>query len=458
MPPTRSNLSKRAREPTSPKAPTSPKQKKGRGRPRSVVQCATTRPTKTKTRSSRLVERREDRSGSTDTAARASPRLDVTDNQASIAATLAGIQKQITLLSEDFGERISSIQKSRERSRSSTPRSRRHEATPPATTPSDATPDGKGRRRSRALTRTCSPSPRQPAKYFDGRRADGQRRRSAGEATHRRDRHYSRESNDRRYIPSYAPSPFSDDSDDARNDVVNELLVAAGSALGKRRGKNILAPHKYVIRGSRNEKIGLEEAAWHEYFAAMSRMCWDKKLPAGWPEHIREHMYQLALMAANWDWHTCRQWSETVFTMIADGRLRHGWKDRYAIKDVQRDVCAIGTRAERPKQAVRAPRRYDAPASTTTYAATEARPATDHTRPSYDKDLDGKPCQQWNWGEECGFTTSHGIRPDRKCHLCAWCANKYKRANAHQEKVCFNKKRYFDKLNGPSKEGAKKDF
>ena len=48
-------------------------------------------------------------------------------------------------------------------------------------------------------------------------------------------------------------------------------------------------------------------------------------------------------MANHWDWFTCRQWSETVFTMIADGHLPDGWEDRYAIKDVQRDVCALGT-------------------------------------------------------------------------------------------------------------------
>ena len=66
-------------------------------------------------------------------------------------------------------------------------------------------------------------------------------------------------------------------------------------------------------------------------------------------KHVLEHTYQIAIMATNWDWHTCRKWSETVFTMIADGRLPQGWDDAYAIKDVQRDVCTLGMSLEKSK-------------------------------------------------------------------------------------------------------------
>ena len=102
------------------------------------------------------------------------------------------------------------------------------------------------------------------------------------------------------------------------------LIDVAGSALGRKRGTNILAPHCYVIHGSRNERIGMEEATWPEYVAALCRMSKDAKLPAPWSKHVFEHLHQLAMMASNWDWHTCRQWSETVFSMIADGRLPDG--------------------------------------------------------------------------------------------------------------------------------------
>ena len=87
----------------------------------------------------------------------------------------------------------------------------------------------------------------------------------------------------------------------------------------------------------------MEEATWSEYVTALCRMHEDIKLPASWPKYIFRHLHQLATMANNWEWFTCRQWSETVFTMIADHRLLDGWEDMYAIKDVQRVVCALGT-------------------------------------------------------------------------------------------------------------------
>ena len=83
-------------------------------------------------------------------------------------------------------------------------------------------------------------------------------------------------------------------------------------------------------------------------------MAEDCKLPSTWLRHIRQHMHQLAMMVSNWDWHMYCQWSEMVFLMIADGRLPHGWADQYVIKNVQRDVCAIGTRIDTIEQQLKA--------------------------------------------------------------------------------------------------------
>ena len=49
-------------------------------------------------------------------------------------------------------------------------------------------------------------------------------------------------------------------------------------------------------------------------------------------------------MAVNWEWETVLLWSEHMFTMVNDGRLKDGWSERYAIKDVQRDIFAVGVR------------------------------------------------------------------------------------------------------------------
>ena len=86
-------------------------------------------------------------------------------------------------------------------------------------------------------------------------------------------------------------------------------------------------------------KVGLGESAWHEHIAALFRMSKHKQVPASWTDHLLDHVNQLAIMAGDWDWPTCRTWSEKVFNMFDDGRLPRGWSDKQAIKDVQRDAC-----------------------------------------------------------------------------------------------------------------------
>ena len=58
-----------------------------------------------------------------------------------------------------------------------------------------------------------------------------------------------------------------------------ELLVAAGSAIERKPSKSIIAPHIYVIRGNKNEKIDMEEATWPAYMAALCRITKDHRLP-----------------------------------------------------------------------------------------------------------------------------------------------------------------------------------
>ena len=186
-----------------------------------------------------------------------------------------------------------------------------------------------------------------------------------------------------------------------------------------------------------------------EYIAALCKMSKDTDVPVTWKEPLAEHIHNLAIMACEWDWNTCRIWSEKVFDMIDDGRLPHAWADHYAVKDVQRDAYAVGNRlhVNKYQRTVTHGARQTAVTTTaTTYnnSQTNTNSNTD-SRQDFNRDTDGKPCSPWNWGNDCGYTASHGEAPDRKVHVCAWCANKYRRANVHKEKECLNKKRFLDK-------------
>ena len=176
----------------------------------------------------------------------------------------------------------------------------------------------------------------------------------------------------------------------------------------------------------------------------MYKMIKAEEVPWTWTEHMHEHMHNLAMMACEWDWCTCRLWSERIFDMIDDGRLPHAWSDHYAVKDIQRDAYAVGSRIAQPKRANGSRHAQTAPTATHSNAHTTASGNHDG-RQEFNRETDGKPCSPWNWGSECGFNASHGEGQEKKVHVCAWCANKNRRANVHKEKECLNKKRFLEK-------------
>ena len=83
------------------------------------------------------------------------------------------------------------------------------------------------------------------------------------------------------------------------------------------------------------------ESTWAEHFAALRRLAADPACSPSWWAPLHHH--ELAIMAISWDW------LERVFQMVADGRLKQGWEDEQAIKDVQRDFCRDAPRPTRSR-------------------------------------------------------------------------------------------------------------
>ena len=84
------------------------------------------------------------------------------------------------------------------------------------------------------------------------------------------------------------------------------------------------------------------------------------------------------------------------------------------------------------------------------------RSYTFDSRAQFDKEKDGRPCYPWNWGRDCGFSTTHGALPDLKAHICAYCAYKTKKILEHREKDCVNKMRAAERAQANTSTG--KDF
>ena len=91
------------------------------------------------------------------------------------------------------------------------------------------------------------------------------------------------------------------------------------------------------------------EATWAEYLVAVRRIASLPNFPAADRVAVLQHENDIAKMAIGWDCHLCRHWSKRVFLMVADGRMKNGWQDAAAIKELQRDVCMEVVQAVHPR-------------------------------------------------------------------------------------------------------------
>ena len=213
---------------------------------------------------------------------------------------------------------------------------------------------------------------------------------------------------------------------------VSDLLRA--SVPSQRKG-NIadFQPFKFVERGEKCSKISQGEATLPEYLDALFIMIGSEGCPVGWGENMRLHVEDIVRMSTVWDWKICRRWSERLFKLLVEGRVKGGWNNVMFIKNLQRDMIALGQKTGECRtgkvDAVKRDR-------------VEIEGENKKQGGPFDREKDGKPCFGWNWGKECGFKTHHGADDAKIPHICAWCAYRYKTIGYHAEKDCYSKQRY----------------
>ena len=230
-------------------------------------------------------------------------------------------------------------------------------------------------------------------------------------------------------------------------DIVARLLQAAAPSTMNTKGKlkNFL-PHKYILRGDACTKIGQGDSTMPEHLDAIFRMRTDDECPDEWKDPLITHIAELSEMAILWDWPTCRRWSEKVFRMIAEGKLPGAWTNIAKITDMQRNITSLCAKAS-AMEAQRAQARKFVQTSTQSVPPSAQTSSYQSQNKDYQRDRDGKPCHNWNWGKDCGNSASHGVAPDASPHICAWCAYRYHRSNMHPEKDCINKRKFLEKKN-----------
>ena len=134
------------------------------------------------------------------------------------------------------------------------------------------------------------------------------------------------------------------------------------------------------------------EASCAEYYTALRQLASHPGFPTKWWPPLLKYEAELSCMAINWDWATCRRWSEWVFAMVADGRLRRGWLDEAAIKDVQREICSDTLILAQQWPA------YTLPDTRPLTSAYYTNPPPSFQCDKYNREVEGKACFNWNWG------------------------------------------------------------
>ena len=126
-------------------------------------------------------------------------------------------------------------------------------------------------------------------------------------------------------------------------------MKATGLSNRKKKGKKDFLLYNYVIKNVSIDVEQTQHVTWFEQLSGIFRMLEDPALPQIWVLNIRCRLLDITEMVANWECEMVLLWSERVFSKVNDGLLKDGWADRYAIKDIQRDIFAVGVRLSSEK-------------------------------------------------------------------------------------------------------------
>ena len=232
-----------------------------RGRPRAILGASRTREKsqKRETRSSRKDEPREVLDAIDDVRPPVPRGADKMDDGSQIVAALAGLEaklaKKIDTFAGSLSDRIESLESDKNNPMRSRSASRNGRAiSTPARSKMAAESNcevASSRRRSRSTHDDVTAKVGEAMYYGE---VDGTRNRECfpitGSSACAARGGYERSFKS----PFYDVMSPTNAKDNERTEAVNELLVAAGSALGKKRGNNVVAPHRYVIRGIKGKK------------------------------------------------------------------------------------------------------------------------------------------------------------------------------------------------------------
>lgn len=212
---------------------------------------------------------------------------------------------------------------------------------------------------------------------------------------------------------------------------VQNVLLNTASNLAKGNVPNGLYPHKYVLRGPEQKRMGLNSLTAIEYIGGILKMIKDPAVPANIKPYLYSHMEELVEDAADYDWQSAvRVWSEEIFTLIAEGRLPDGWAAHSKIQMLRMTISRASTAKLSTQNLHQNP------------THPRIRQATAPSAHPNDNLRGGTPCINYNSPQGCLLQSGHYVSGKKLLHICAFCLWNSATPHPHAECYCRNKQRF----------------
>ena len=208
------------------------------------------------------------------------------------------------------------------------------------------------------------------------------------------------------------------------DDQVRAILETTANRLATK-GKKKGFPHSYVFRGEKKDRTSLGELTLSEHCWGLIRVIEDATLPPEDKPFLVSHLDAVLEDAREFPWENVRRWSEEVFSLISESRLKGGWSNETKIELLRMSISRKYTQEGKPSTTNPSNQSSTRSGATTTRAAPQQQ---DHLK-------GGPPCKDYN-NNNCSLQSGHLVDGVKRPHICSYCLTNLSLVHQHSEKDC----------------------
>lgn len=210
---------------------------------------------------------------------------------------------------------------------------------------------------------------------------------------------------------------------DGLEQAANTILASAATNISRGNARQGLFPFKYIFRGDDIKCAPMNSLSVSDHCWAIMRMIRDESVPAEIKPHLITHVEQVLEDARSYNWATAvRQWSNEIFSRVAEGRLSDGWESYNEIQLLRISISQTSTAKLQ--------------------AHNEGNPTFRQGQAANNDNMrGGPPCVNFNSQKGCPLPSGHIVNGQKLLHICAYCLFNAAVPRPHAEYYCRNRQR-----------------